>query len=241
MPRKSPKQTWEDIVAAKVPSLADRLGSRPRKAKNTLPPAMDVRDLNPGARLPKLEPGRVVELELPPPFAATHARIGRDRAGNARGFLDPRYADWRERARVAVLAGMQAASVGPPDAHQPVRVDVLFLSPRTLVRPEWVPKALWDTGEPLWRPVRPDVENFTESVHDALQGWIETTRSGQRVRHHAALEDDGAIVLGTVADVMVGAGGEARTLVQITVLPSLRIDPGKLAPLGALARHLETP
>ncbi len=239
MPKKPRKQTWEDVAAAKVPSLADQLSARPKKPPKLLQPVIDTWDLAPELCLPPLQPGRVLDLELPAPFAATHTRLGRDKLGNVRGFLDPRYANWRQRAREAVLAGMRAARVGPPAAHQPVRVDILFLSARTQERPAWVPKELWDTGEPVWRPVRPDVENFTESVHDALQGWIEPTR-GQRVRHHAALEDDGAIVLGTVADVMLGVVGEPRTLVRISVLPSVRINPGELAPLGALARHLET-
>lgn len=242
MPKKPRKQTWEDVVAAKVPSLAEALNARPKKPSKVLPPVIDAWDLAPELRLPQLQPGRVLDLELPAPFAATHTRLGRDKAGNVRGFLDPRYANWRQRAREAVLAGMMAARVGPPAAHQPVRVDILFLSARTQERPTWVPKDLWDTGEPLWRPVRPDVENFTESVHDALQGWIEPTRSGQRVRHHAALEDDGAIVLGTVTDVMLGVfDGEPRTLVKISVLPSLRIERSVQNMLTAFAHHLETP
>ena len=115
-------------------------------------------------------PGVPVLLRLPAPHAAAHVQLGRTATGKAQGYTDPAYARWRETAALAARLQWEARGFGPVPAHTPVRLDVAFLSPRPASRPPWCPAADWDGGTALYRPVRPDRENFCEALEVLVVG-----------------------------------------------------------------------
>jgi hypothetical protein len=105
---------------------------------------------------------------------------------------------------------------------------VTCLSPRPGSRPDWCPAPEWDAGGRIYRPVRPDGENFLEAVQDALQPGKVTVAGGAKITTRGVLTDDACVVRFVVED-FVAARGEAPTVhVRLTVLPSLL--PGPEAP-----------
>lgn len=180
-------------------------------------------------RAPKLAPlpnvptppvGRTLLLVLPEPCAASHARFG-----NGRGYHDEKYAKWREAAAAVIAAKWPWETI---PAHTPVALRVTCLSPRPVKRPEWCSVAEWDSGGRLYRPVRPDIENFEESCLDSLMPGKVTVSGGGKITTRGVIEDDACIVRLTAEDLLAARGEAPAVHVRLTVLPSLL--PGPDAP-----------
>jgi Holliday junction resolvase RusA-like endonuclease len=172
----------------------------------------------PGVPAPPV--GRTLLLVLPEPCAASHARFG-----NGHGYHDEKYAAWREAAAALIAAKWPWATI---PAHTPVALRLVYLSPRPVKRPDWCPALDWNAGGRLYRPTRPDVENFDEAIFDALQPGKVTVAGCGKITTRGVLADDACIVRLTAED-FVAARGEAPAVhVRLTVLPSLL--PGPEAP-----------
>jgi Holliday junction resolvase RusA-like endonuclease len=173
-------------------------------------------------RAPKLAPlpnvptppvGRSLLLVLPEPCAASHARFG-----GGHGFHVDKYAKWRESAAAMIAARWPWATV---PAHTPVALRVTCLSPRLASCPSWCPQADWDAGGRLYRPVRPDGENFLEAVQDALQPGKVSVGGGGKIQTRGVLADDACVVRFTVEDLIAAVGEAPAVHVRLTVLGSL--------------------
>lgn len=219
MPKKDPR-----VPKAPRPP---KIPKAPKPAKKPAIPTMAPRF----TALPA--PGVPVLLRLPAPHAATHVRLGTSPGGKARGYTDPAYAAWRTTAALAARQQWEAHGFGPVPAHTPVRLDVVFLSPRPAARPPWCPLADWDGGTALYRPVRPDRENLCEALEDALQPETVGSTLGP-YRIHTVVADDACLVHGEQADLLAAVGQEPATLAILRILPSL-------VPVARMGHHPEEP
>lgn len=165
----------------------------------------------PGVPAPPV--GRPLLLVLPEPCAASHARFG-----NGRGYHDEKYATWREAAAATIAARWTWATI---PAHTPVALRVTCLSKRPRERPDWCPDESWASGGRLFRPVRPDGENFLEAVQDALQPGKVTVAGGGKITTRGVLADDACVVRFLVDDLLAAVGEKPAVLVQLRVLGSL--------------------
>lgn len=163
--------------------------------------------------LPVLEPGATAELVLPAPVPASHARYG-----PGGGYHEEPYRSWREAAAATIAARWTWATI---PRHTPLQVRIVALSERPKDRPEWCPPELWRAGGRVFRPVRPDVENFEEAVLDALMPGKVSVAGGGKLRTRGAIEDDASVVRLHGDDLLAAVGETPRTLVWVTVLRSL--------------------
>ena len=147
----------------------------------------------------------MIKLQFANPTPAS-----RIRHQGARHWHDEPYASWLTYARLI------AAQEAPPQPLQgPIclavvvigarlvtpRKGALFGPPKERSRPDWASPAAWKEGCRLWRPVRPDDDNYGKAIRDALNGRI--------------FADDGQIVSSLAYKVLAARGEEAKILVWV--------------------------
>jgi len=147
----------------------------------------------------------MIKLQFSNPTPASRIRHG---AGHH--FHAEPYAGWLRYARDL------CAVYGPPQPFQgPIclavvvigarlvtpRKGALFGPPKERSRPDWASPAAWKEGCRLWRPVRPDDDNYGKAIRDALNGRI--------------FADDGQIVSSLAYKVLAMRGEEAKILVWV--------------------------
>ena len=137
----------------------------------------------------------------------------RIRHQGARHWHDEPYASWLTYAR------LMAAREAPPEPLQgPICLAVVVIGSRMATprkaapggifdprkersRPDWAAPAAWKDGCRLWRPVRPDDDNYGKAIRDAMNGRI--------------FADDGQIVSSLAYKVLAMRGEEAKILVWV--------------------------
>ena len=148
-----------------------------------------------------------VTIRLPPPVPASHVRKGK----HGTWFTAEPYKSWRDAAELAVRrAWPHVAMLGP------VALDVVAVSLRPEKKPAWCPSAVWKQGARIYRPVRPDLENFGEGVADALQ-VPKHLRTLLGVTGYP-MHDDGQVVRMVMVDVLAAVGEEPHTMAMVTAL-----------------------
>lgn len=132
----------------------------------------------------------------------------RIRHGNGRHYHDEPYAGWLRYARdLVALEAPRAPLQGPICLAVVVvgtrmavpRKGALFGPAKERARPDWATPEAWKTGCRLWRPVRPDDDNYGKAIRDAMNGRI--------------FADDGQIVSSLAYKVLAARGEDAKILV----------------------------
>ena len=119
----------------------------------------------------------------------------RIRHQGARHWHDEPYAGWLRYARdLCALRGPREPLQGP------ICLAVVVIAARPERRPLWAPAANWREGCRLWRPVRPDDDNYGKAIRDAMNGRV--------------FADDGQIVASLAYKVVAARGEDARILAQ---------------------------
>ena len=134
----------------------------------------------------------------------------RIRHQGARHWHDEPYAGWLRYARdLCALRGPREPLQGPICLAVVVvgtrcvvprgRAPGTFDAHQERTKPPWVPAATWREGCRLWRPVRPDDDNYGKAIRDAMNGRI--------------FADDGQIVASLAYKVIAARGEDAKILV----------------------------
>jgi Holliday junction resolvase RusA-like endonuclease len=103
----------------------------------------------------------MITLQLQTPVAASRVRHHGKHHWHA-----PGYAAWLEHARWIARSAAHAPLAGP------ICLAVVVVVARPQDRPKWATKEAWKAGCRLWRPIKPDDDNFGKAIRDALNHWV---------------------------------------------------------------------
>ena len=131
----------------------------------------------------------MIHLQFGNPTAAS-----RIRHHGARHWHAEPYAGWLRYARDL------CAIYAPPQPLQgPICLAVVVIGARPERRPQWATPEAWREGCRLWRPVKPDDDNFGKAIRDVLAPRI--------------IENDSRIVSSLAHKVVAMQGEDAKILV----------------------------
>lgn len=130
----------------------------------------------------------------------------RIRHHGARHWHAEPYAGWLRYARDLVALKAPREPLGGPICLAVVVVGTRTTTPRKppyapkeRARPDWATPEAWKEGCRLWRPVKPDDDNYGKAIRDAMNGRI--------------FADDAQIVASLAYKVLAARGEDAKILV----------------------------
>ena len=132
----------------------------------------------------------MITLQLQTPVAASRVRHHGKHHWHA-----PAYAAWLSQAR------WLASLVAPIPLTGPICLAAVVVCERPQSRPKWAAPPEWKSGLRLWRPVRPDDDNYGKAVRDAMNGRI--------------FADDGQVVASLAYKVVAREGEDPKILVWV--------------------------